>query len=140
VIRATIDTNILASGFIRPGPPPGQILQAWRSAAFTLVLSAHILDELERTFEEPYCSRQLNPTQRAENLALLRAEALFIPIDIAISGVATHPEDGVVLATALSGGASHLVTGDVRFRTRVSEYQGVRLLSPTEFLEILRGR
>ncbi len=140
MIRATDDTNVLASGFIRPGPPPGQILQAWRSGAFTLVLSEHILEELERTFEEPYFRRQLNLTQRAENPALLRAEAFIAPISVSVSGAATHPEEDMVLATALSGTAAFLVTGDVRFRTHVPRLLGVRLMSPTEFLEILRER
>lgn len=138
MIRATIDTNVLASGFIRPSPPPGRILQAWRLGVFAVVLSEHILDELERTLAEPYFSRHLSPAQRAANLALLRAEAFITPITSSISGVATHPDDDVVLATAISGGASFLITGDLRFRTRVAEYRGVRLLSPAEFVQVLK--
>ena len=43
-----------------------------------------------------------------------------------------------MLTTALRGGASFLVTGDVRFRNRVRQYQGIRLLSPADFLRVLQ--
>jgi predicted nucleic acid-binding protein len=56
---------------------------------------------------------------------------------VTVAGVATHPEDDLVLATALSAGADYLVTGDRRFRTRVPHYQGVTLVSPAEFLAII---
>jgi predicted nucleic acid-binding protein len=55
-----------------------------------------------------------------------------------VSGVATHPEDDLVLATAVSAGADYLVTGDIRFRTRVPSYQGISLVSPSEFLAIIQ--
>jgi predicted nucleic acid-binding protein len=54
-----------------------------------------------------------------------------------VNGVATHPEDDLVLSTALSGKADYLVTGDKRFVARVATYQGVRLISPRDFLTLL---
>jgi len=57
---------------------------------------------------------------------------------VIVSGIATHPEDDLVLATALSAGADYLVTGDRRFRTRVPHYQGITLISPAEFLAIIQ--
>ncbi len=43
-MRAVLDTNVVLSGFFFGGLP-GQILDAWRDARFTLVLSAAILGE-----------------------------------------------------------------------------------------------
>jgi len=63
--------------------------------------------------------------------------ATLYPITVTITGVATHPEDDLVLATALSAGADYLVTGDRRFRARVPRYQGVIVISPADFLIIL---
>ena len=103
MIPTTVDTNVLASGFIRPEPPPGRILAAWRAGLFTLIISAHILDELARTLETPYFSRYLTPAHRAANLALLRKQATITSLSIPVAEVATHREDDLVLATALSG-------------------------------------
>jgi predicted nucleic acid-binding protein len=50
--------------------------------------------------------------------------------------VATHPEDDLVLATAVSAHADYLVTGDRKLQ-RLGSYQGVRILSPREFLAVL---
>ncbi len=137
MIRATVDTNAIASGFLRGDTPPGRILAAWRARLFILVISAFILDELDRTFATPYFTRHLSSEQRAANVILLRDQAVITPITVTVSGVATHSEDDLVLATAISGQADYLVTGDGRFRTRVPEHQSIRLLSPTEFVQVL---
>lgn len=53
-----------------------------------------------------------------------------------VEGVAKHVEDDLVIATALSGRAAFLVTSDIPFRG-VGEYQGVTILTPREFLDLL---
>jgi predicted nucleic acid-binding protein len=62
---------------------------------------------------------------------------VFYPVITVVVGVATHPEDDLVLAAAVSAGATYFVTGDRRFRLRVPGFQGVQLVSPTEFVAIL---
>ena len=52
---------------------------------------------------------------------------------VEVSGVASHWQDDLILAAAVSGNADYLVTGDAEFR-RVGEYQGVKLRTPAEFL------
>jgi putative PIN family toxin of toxin-antitoxin system len=136
VTTAVLDTNVLASGFVRPEPPPGALLAAWRAARFTLITSEHILGELARTFDEPYFGRHLTPEQRVNNIALLRAEAAVVPLTVIVHGVATHPEDDLVLATALSARADYLVTGDRQLRA-VSPFRAVIICTPREFLDFL---
>ena len=46
-------------------------------------------------------------------------------------------EDDLVLAAALSAGANYLVTGDTRLQ-RLRTYEGIRIVSPREFVEVLR--
>jgi predicted nucleic acid-binding protein len=70
-------------------------------------------------------------------MAFVHSHAQRVSITVAVSGVATHPEDDLVLATAISAGADYLVTGDRRFRTRIPRYRSVLLLSPAEFLAVL---
>lgn len=136
MITAVLDTNVLASGFVRPEPPPGQLLVAWRARLFLLVTSEPILAELTRTFEEPYFAQHLNPSQRANNIALLRHEAIITPLTSRVQGVATHPEDDLVLATALSASVHYLVSGDNQLK-KLGRYRGVIIVSPRGFLEVL---
>ncbi len=138
MIAAVVDTTLLASGFLNPTPPPGQLLVAWRRTWYTLVVSEPILAELARTFRRPYFSRRLSPAQAAANISLLRQEAVLTPLTLSVAGVATHPEDDVVLATALSAHAPFLVTSNYKF-IRLKQYQGVILVSAREFLAMLPG-
>jgi uncharacterized protein len=50
-----------------------------------------------------------------------------------VSGVATHPEDDLILAAAVAGGVSYLVTGDRKLQA-VGTFQRISILSPRAFL------
>ena len=139
MIHAVLDTNVLASGVVgilRPTSTPGELLRFWQGARFTLVLSEHIHTELANTFTDPYFRRRLSDGERANFLAGLRREAVTVPITGTVQGVATHPEDDLILATAVSAQADYLVTGDNKLQA-VGSYQGVMIVSPRQFLEIL---
>jgi len=139
-VIATIDANVLASGLIASeGGVIASIIQAWRAGQFEVVLSQHIYDELARALTRPYFISRVSAVTISRYLASVAQHATFSSITVSVSGVATHPEDDLVLATAVSAGADYLVTGDRRFRTRVPSYRGVRLVSPAEFLAILNA-
>jgi uncharacterized protein len=96
-----------------------------------------ILEELERTLQKPYFLHYLSAGQSSRFIKLLQRRAAVLPITVSVQGIATHPEDDRILATAVSGKADYLVTGDSELQ-RVGTYQGVRILSPRRFLEILK--
>jgi predicted nucleic acid-binding protein len=97
------------------------------------VISEHILTELAGTFTDPYFTRRLPAPRIAEALDSVRIDAVVQPLTVAVSGIASHAEDDVVLATELSAGAEFLVTGDKELR-QLGAYGGTRLLLPREFL------
>jgi len=101
-----------------------------------LVTSEHIMNELAHVFQKPYFQRYINTHQIDAFFDLLKNEALVTPMTVKIHGVATHPEDDLTLATAVSAKANYLVTGDKPLVQKVGNiYQGVTLLTPNEFLE-----
>lgn len=85
----------------------------------------------------PYFRRYLAPSAADEFLVLLASEGVLVPISVPVHGVATQPEDDLVLATAVSARAEYLVTGDTRFIERVRTYEGVTLISPRNFVMML---
>jgi putative PIN family toxin of toxin-antitoxin system len=133
-----LDANTLAPLALAPaiGILAG-ILAAWRQGRFIVVVSDHLLAEVERTLTNRYFSRRLTQDEAQAYLAYVRSLARHTSITATVTGVATHPEDDLMLATAVSAGADYLVTGDIRFRTRVPHYQGVTLISPADFLAII---
>jgi predicted nucleic acid-binding protein len=54
VLRAVLDANVYVSAYVRPEGPPGEILERFlRDAAFEVVLSDGIVDEV--------CTRSRTP-------------------------------------------------------------------------------
>ena len=132
---AVVDTNVLASalrGYRHSYP--GIILRAWREGSYYLVLSDHILDELSRTLANRYFSRFIEPRQAAAVIELLRSEATVVPITQPVQAVATHPEDDLILATAVSGRANYLVTGDTQL-LRLGRYRSVEIIAARGFAQ-----
>lgn len=138
MISAVLDTNILASGTVTAATPPGQILERWLDRQFELVISEHIIDELERTLNKSYFQKHLTPNAIKAFIGLLQSKATMISITIKVKGIATHIEDDLVIAAAVSGKVDYLVTGDGPLIRKVDSYKGVRLISPNDFLEVLK--
>lgn len=135
-----LDTMVLASGFTSRAGASGWLLDRWRNGALPLVLSEHLLAELDRTLrEDRYFRARLTPTQVDGFLALLRAEATLTDLTVRVEHVATQPKDDLVLSTALSGGASHLVTRD-RQLLRRDGYRDLAIVSPGQFRALLENR
>ena len=139
MISAAWDANALASGVIGltvPASTPGALLRLWFADAFQLVTSDPILAELRRTFRKTYFRRRISPQQAQHALEVLRARAITVTLTVLVQGVASHPEDDLVLATALSANADYLVTGDRQLQ-KLGMYEGVVILSPRAFLDVL---
>jgi putative PIN family toxin of toxin-antitoxin system len=112
VIRATLDANVLVSGFVGTSGPPTIILQRWTAGEFTLVLSEHILNGAERAWRKPYFTSRYSLGQANQALTLLRRQATMVSPISTIQGIGADEEDDLVLATAVAGAADYLVTGD----------------------------
>lgn len=139
MIRAVLDANTIASGLIRfrhGTSPPSVILRHWVAGHFELAISESLIHELTRTLSKPYFQARIDPEVWAVILSALRNEIPRIAMSVAVSGIATHPEDDVVLSVAVSASADFLVTGDKQLQ-RLAIYQGVRIVSPRDFLAFL---
>ena len=138
MIRPTLDTNVLGPGLIGDTSAAARLLQFWSDGAFILVVSIHILEELERSFTDPYFAARVPSDRAAELVQLVATNATVIEVSVEVQGVATHPEDDLVLATAVSGEASLLCTRDKQL-LKLRTFQGIEILSPGEFLRRIAG-
>lgn len=144
MIRATVDANVIASGVFglsRPPPPspPAAVLRAWYEERFELAVADLIVEEVKRTLANAYFPPRLDPRVVAETLDDLRAVVTSPGVAVDVVGVATHPEDDLVLATAVSAAADYLVTGDRQLR-KLGAYEGVTIVSPRDFRDVLDRR
>lgn len=105
MISAVLDTNVLVSGTISATTTPGQILDAWRTNEFELILSELIINEIDQVLQKPYFQKHLKSHEITSFMDLLQNEAILTPMTAIVHGVTTHPEDDLVLATAVSAKA-----------------------------------
>jgi hypothetical protein len=131
-----LDTNVLVSALITPGGLPDQLLQRWEAGDFTLVISSEQLDEVERVLAYDKLQRFIRPEQTAQLLANLRHIATFAE-NLPNMLVSTDPSDNVILATAIAGNASHLVTGDKGHLLNLKQVQHVSIITVREAIELL---
>jgi uncharacterized protein len=139
-VRAVFDANVLVSGtlgYLRPSESaPGELLRRWQVKEFDLLTSAFLLEEVKRTLDSPYFVEHLTRDEREQALEALERRGLLVSISRAVIGIATHPEDDCVLATALNGKADVLVTGDRQLQS-LRQFRGIPIMSPREFLTLL---
>ena len=136
MIRATLDVNVLASGFLVKNGVPAELVKAWLGHAYELVLSDHILEGLQRTFLKPYFRDRMAPSDADDVHRILRSRASLVVPSVPVHGIGEDEEDDLVLSTALTGAAAYLVTGD-RHLQQIGRYQGLIILPPRAFLEVL---
>lgn len=137
MIRAVLDTNVLLSGFVSSTGAPARLLDAWRAGVFDLVLSEHILQEFRRNLDQPYFRRRLTSEQAEADLYLLREYAEIVEVSENVVGVATHPEDDLILATAISGVVDCLVTGDKKL-LKLGSVGSIAILTAADFVAVLQ--
>lgn len=134
--RAVLDANVLAPAFANPSATAGGLIALWQAGGFELVVSEHVIAELRHTYADPYYASRVTSQQVEAAVDLLRTEAIVTPLIILVSGVATHPEDDLVLATGLSAGADYLGTRD-RQLLKLGSHLGLRIVSPSDLLALL---
>lgn len=136
-MRILLDTNVLAIGIAEyemgSSRPSAEIWRRWQTKQFDLLVSAHLLQELVQTLGKAWFQDRLSPSRTNGIVAELRFQATSVDITHDVRGVASHWQDDLVLAAAVSGKADFLVTRDKEFR-QVDEYAGVKIRTPAEFL------
>ena len=97
-----------------------------------------MLGELETVLSRPNFAKYLSPEDKELALLTLRIDAEVVGPRPCCDRRCGHQEDDLVFSAAVSGNADYLVTGDAEF-LRVGEYQGVKLATPAEFLQVLES-
>lgn len=137
--RAVLDSSTLVSAFVTLKGTSGQLLSAARRGAFDLYLSAEILRETAAVLGRPkIAERYRRGAGAADEFCIgLAASAFLVPYVPKIRAVPDDPDDDMIVATAVAAGARYLVTGD-RHLLSLGQYQDIRIVTPRQFLDLLR--
>jgi len=109
-----VDTNLFVSGSIIKHGIPYQLLMAWRSGSFLLLISEEQRTELEDVLHRPEIAQKYRLSQQeiADLLLLVDNTAPQVPLRRRLPVKVRDPKDAHLLAAALGGKADYLVTGD----------------------------
>jgi len=129
-VRVVLDTNVIFAALLVKGLCREVFQRTVRAGALTS--SPELVAELEDVV-----TRKLEPAPAvARFLKEFRQRARLVRPAALPATVCRDPADDVVLATALAARAPLIVTGDGDLLV-LGQYQGIRILTPRQFLELL---
>jgi uncharacterized protein len=109
-LRCVLDTNVLVSALLTPGSKSRMAVdRAHREGA--ILLSLGTLTELFEVLSRKQFRGYLDEEDMRRFLAVLTREAQWIDVDVQITAC-RDPKDDKFLSLAVSGQATHIVTGD----------------------------
>ena len=139
-LRVVLDTNVIVSGFINPSGPSGAILKALKEKKFILLTSQPINEEILEVMNRPRILDKYGLGEQLFDVAFIIWEIAEVVTDLPTVRISKDPDDNMFLSAAQGGLAHYLVTGDIKDLLHLSEHKGTRIVSPAEFLTVLKAK
>lgn len=133
MIKAVLDTNVLASGIFFRGTPY-QILKAFDQGRFQIVLSEAIVQEYLRVFE--ILSAKCGNLDFMPILEYIFLKSEMVADVVFEKPICQDPDDDKFLACALTSKSDFLVSGDHHL-LKLGSFFGTRIVTARQFLDIL---
>lgn len=134
-MKVVLDTNVLVSGLLSPSGAPGEVVRMFVSGNIEIVYDARIIYEYEEVLKRPkfgiahgYVDDIISFIEHFGHLTA------GVPLKMRLPDI----DDEVFLESAISGKADFLVTGNIGHFPAASR-QGVRVVTPREFIGVWRG-
>jgi uncharacterized protein len=132
VRRVVLDPGVLVSALISPAGAPARLLRAIRGGEFELLVSPHLLGELEEVLSRDKFRRYVSNPVVDDYLDLLRREAILAPDPGGPYSLrSADPDDDYLIALAQNEKAM-LVSGDKHLLDLSGG--GAPILGPTDLL------
>ena len=130
-IRAVLDTNVAVSAALLPQSTPRRAFDLVLRHGASLI-SIATLAELNEVLRRPRFDRYLTEEERLEFLAAVVRESELVEVTAVVS-VCRDPKDDKFLELALSGAATHIISGDNDLLA-LHPFREIAILSPQDFV------
>jgi hypothetical protein len=139
VIRAVFDTNLLVSYLLTHRPPIATLIDGHLAAGeFELVTAPELLAELDRVLRYPKLQRYYSESERRRFVALIMALSDVVELPEAIPRICRDPDDDRMIACAVAGGATFIVSGD-RDLLALGRVGRISILPAVGFLDVVEA-
>jgi uncharacterized protein len=126
-----LDTNVIVSGILRPYSKAAAILRLAATGMIQLAYDLRILSEYQDVLNRP----KFTLAQEDINVFLDQVDKEGVLVSVKpLKFRLSDPDDEPFLEVALAARAEAIITGNKRHFPK-KEYQGTKILSPSEFLE-----
>ena len=133
-MRVVIDTNVFVSGIFCKGAS-NKVIISWKDRKFDLVNSLKNIEELIIVLKD--FKIEMSNKLLKEWTTLITENSIMVGTIGNIKVVKDDPTDDKFIETALNGKAGYIVTQD-RHLLDLKEFEGIKILTPEEFLRILK--
>lgn len=127
-----MDTNVIVSA-LHFGGNPDKILNLANERLIELLISPFILDEVAGVLRKQF---KWGEVRIEDALVAIKEIATLVHTTNKLSIIKEKDSDNRILECAVSGGADFIVSGDTKHILPIKEYQGIRILTPVEFLAL----
>jgi uncharacterized protein len=134
-LRVCLDTNIIVSGLASPNHPPARLLELWLQGRFTLI-SEWQLEEFRRVSRYTRIRARVPAHVSGQFVNTARALAIVLT-ELNHVQASPDPDDDFILATAVTGRADALVTGDTADVLFLQKIEHVRIITARALLDLL---
>ena len=131
-LRTVLDTNVVVSAALLPRSTPRQAFSHVLEHG-TLLISMATVAELNGVLHRPRFDTYLREEERIEFLATLVRESDLVEVTEVVNAC-RDPSDNKFLELAVSGAATHIISGDDDLLA-LHPFRGIAILSAQDFLE-----
>jgi putative PIN family toxin of toxin-antitoxin system len=138
MIQVVVDVNVFVSAFLWGGTPEN-LLNTLNDKEIPLLWSEEIFAELSNTLQKPKLAPQMALVNQSLEAILTQVRKKVVMVypypDVTDSNI-RDPKDLMILAAAVGGLASHIVTGDKDLLS-LKVYKGIAIVTPAQFIDLV---
>ena len=137
-MRIVLDTNVLISAFLSRTGTSYQVIELTRTSDMALIMFQAAFQELERVIRYPHLRSHASYSDNQVERFLHGVDqiSLWVSVDQTIAAITNGESDNRLLDLAVAGKARYIITGDKRHLPPLRRFQGIEIVSPTEFLAL----
>ncbi|MBU4314529.1 MAG: putative toxin-antitoxin system toxin component, PIN family [Actinobacteria bacterium] len=129
-LKVVLDTNIYISAILFGGNPE-RIRKLSKEKKLEILISEAIISEVAEVLRKKFNWKSWQISQIIDEI---RETATLIIPNQTLSMTKKDEDDNRILECAVEGKVQYIVSGDKQHLLPLKEYQGVKILSPAEFL------
>ena len=135
-MKIVLDTNVLVAGLLSPYGAPAGIVGMVSSGILRLCYDARVMVEYQDVLARP--KFQFDP-RKVKDLLVFTQQSGEVVATSPLNARLPDVHDEIFLEVALAGRAAFLITGNIK-HFPASSRQGVNVVTPQEFLDLLRRK